>query len=69
MKKMGYHAFMWLGIKIHMINYFLKKIKFTHVEGGSKIHKCHIKSKFYNYGTMVVDSLKRSSRRVEKENK
>ena len=26
------------------------------------------KSKFQNHGTMVVDSLKRPSRRVEKEN-
>ena len=38
------------------------------MEGGLKIRKCHIKSKFQNYGRMVVDSLKRSSRRVEKEN-
>ena len=37
-------------------------------EGGSKIRKCQIKSNFQNYGTMVVDSLKRPSWRVEKEN-
>merc|ERR1711895_318293 len=39
-----------------------------YVEGGMKICKCHKKSNFQNYGTMVVDSLKRPSRRVEKEN-
>ena len=37
-------------------------------KGGLKIRKCHIKSNFQNYGRMVVDSLKRPSRRVEKEN-
>ena len=41
---------------------------FTLWEGGSKIRKCHLKSKFQNYGRMVVDSLKHPSRRVEKEN-
>ena len=46
---------------------FSKK-KFAGGEGGSKIRKCHIKSNFQNYGRMVVDSLKRPSRRVEKEN-
>ena len=35
---------------------------------SSKFCKFHIKSKFQNYGRMVVDSLKRPSRRVEKEN-
>ena len=34
----------------------------------SKFCKCHLKSKFQNYGRMVVDSLKRSSQSVEKEN-
>ena len=34
----------------------------------SKFCKCHIKSNFQNCGRMVVDSLKRPSRRVEKEN-
>ena len=38
-----------------------------HVEGGSKVLKCHIKSNFKNYGRMVVESLKRPSRRLEKE--
>ena len=46
----------------------MKKIKFTHVEEGLKIRKCLKKSNFQNYGTVVVDSLKRPSRRVEKEN-
>ena len=59
---------MRIGLKIHVINFFLKKLMFTLWEGGSKIRKCHLKSKFQNYGRMVVDSLKRSSRRVEKEN-
>ena len=35
---------------------------------GGEICKCRIKSNFQNYGRMVVDSLKRPSRRVEKEN-
>merc|ERR1711874_60046 len=35
---------------------------------GFCYRKCHIKSNFQNYGRMVVNSLKRSSRRVEKEN-
>ena len=34
----------------------------------AKIRKCHIKSNFQNYGRMEVDSLKRLSQRVEKEN-
>ena len=33
-----------------------------------KLENCHLKSNFQNYGRMVVDSLKRSSQRVEKEN-
>ena len=36
--------------------------------GGQNFEKCHIKLNFQNYGRMVVDSLKRSSRRVEKDN-
>ena len=38
------------------------------MEGGLKIRKCHKKSNFQNYGTMVVDSLKHPSQRAEKEN-
>ena len=32
------------------------------------MEKCHIKLKIENDGRMVVDSLKRPSQRVEKEN-
>ena len=64
---MGYHNFMWLGIKIYMVKFFLKK-KVYSCGSGLKIRRCHKKSKFQNYGTMVVDSLKHPFRKVEKEN-
>ena len=44
------------------------QIKTHNGERVWKMEKCHIKSKFQNDGRMVVDSLKRPSQRVEKEN-
>ena len=58
---------MRMGLKILVIKFFFEKIDVYLVGRGGKIRKCHIKSKFQNYGRMVVDSLKSSSRRVEKE--
>ena len=61
--------FLWVMVlEIRFEQKKVIQIKTYNGEMGFIYHKCHLKSKFQNYGRMVVDSLKRPSRRVEKEN-